>query len=217
MNKPTFKKSRFFLLFTALFGLPAVLFGPFTVAAYAGQDGVVATYKSAVAPFEGDKSPDMVLPVPVDTVLVKTKYQGGVFRTQTRKDKMGRFQCSFCHNNKEVTRVNAAKEAHGDIDLVHGGREKPLDCYTCHSKEQRDFLRNDKGEKVDMDHSYLVCARCHFRQKKDWTGGAHGKRIAFWAGERVVANCASCHDPHSPLFKKRWPGTYSLPLTNAHP
>ena len=32
-------------------------------------------------------------------------------------------------------------------------------------------------------------------------------------GRRIfVQNCASCHDPHAPLFEKRWPKTYSQPL-----
>jgi hypothetical protein len=43
-------------------------------------------------------------------------------------------------------------------------------------------------------------------------GGAHGKRVTNWAGTRVVKSCTSCHDPHSPLFKKRWPKTYSPPI-----
>ena len=42
-------------------------------------------------------------------------------------------------------------------------------------------------------------------------GGAHGKRLSYWAGQRVVTNCASCHNPHSPRFEKRWPVTYSPP------
>jgi hypothetical protein len=29
----------------------------------------------------------------------------------------------------------------------------------------------------------------------------------------VVKNCTSCHDPHSPRFKKRWPAIYSPPLS----
>ncbi len=211
MNKPTVRKILFRILTPALLGLLLAPAG--AGSAWAGQDGVVRTFKEAVDPIPGNGNYNMVLPVPRGTVLVHAKHRGKRFRTETRKDKMGRFQCSFCHVGKDTVVPKAGGTAHGDIDLDHGGREKPLDCYTCHSRETRDFLVNDKGEKVDMDHSYQVCARCHFRQKKDWVGGAHGKRAAFWAGERVVANCASCHDPHSPLFKKRWPETYSLPLT----
>ena len=123
----------------------------------------------------------------------------------------GGYKCSQCHNNQPVSIANAAKTAHGRIALDHGSPEKPLACFTCHDRESRDLLVTEGGERVDMDHSYQLCGQCHFRQKKDWVGGAHGKRITYWAGERVVQSCASCHDPHSPHFKKRWPVTYSSP------
>ena len=179
--------------------------------AHSGQGGVTRIYKNAMAPFDDEKSVKSVLALPDDTVLVRTRYQGGLFRTETRKDKIERFKCSQCHNNKSVSVAQAAEMAHGDIKLDHGGREKPLSCFTCHNKEQRDALETEAGVKVDMDHSYEMCAQCHFRQKKDWVGGAHGKRVAYWAGQRVVKNCVSCHNPHSPRFEKRWPITYSPP------
>ncbi len=180
--------------------------------AYSGQSRVVEIYKNANTPFDDEKSVNAVLALPGNTVLVKTYYQGGLFWTQTRKDKVRRYKCSQCHNNKEVKVVKAAEMAHGDIVQVHGGRE-PLACFTCHKKDERDFLVTEKGVKIDMDHVYQMCAQCHFRQQKDWVGSAHGKRISYWAGQRVVKNCTFCHDPHSPRFEKRWPKTYSLPLS----
>jgi hypothetical protein len=205
MKKPA-KKNFVFRILAALF----VSFSGWV--AYSAQSGVIEIYKNATAPFDDKKSFDSVLPLTDNTVAVRERYQGGRFRTETRKDKIERFTCSKCHNNKNVTIVRAAEMAHGDITLVHGGRTKPLSCFTCHSKEERDYLVTEAGIKVDMDHSYQMCGQCHFRQKKDWVGGAHGKRVYYWAGERVVKNCASCHDPHSPLFKKRWPKTYSPPF-----
>jgi len=180
--------------------------------AYAEQGGVIQIYKNANTPFDSLKSVDAVLPLPKDTVMVRTQYQGGRFWTDTRKDKIERFKCSQCHNNKPVRVVKAAEIAHGDVVLKHGSPDKPLSCYTCHNKEDRDFLVTEAGTKIDMDHSYQMCGQCHFRQRKDWVGGAHGKRLSYWAGQRVVKNCASCHDPHSPRFEKRWPVTYSPPF-----
>jgi len=176
---------------------------------YATDEGVAQTIKNATASFS--ERTDSVPPLPDDTVLVKEKYQGGLFWTEPRKDKIERFKCSQCHNNKKVTTAQAAEMAHGDIVLVHGGKKKPLQCFTCHKEDERDVLVTEKGLKVDMDHSYQMCGHCHFRQKKDWVGGAHGKRVTYWAGKRVVKNCTSCHDPHSPHFEKRWPKTYSPP------
>jgi len=175
------------------------------------QGGVVQTIKNATAPFD-DESIDAGPVSQKNTVLVKVMNRVESFRTETRKDKMERFKCSHCHVEKKVTVERAAEIAHGDIALDHGGQNTPLSCFTCHKEDERDFLVSDKGVKVDMDHSYQMCGQCHFRQRLDWAGGAHGKRISYWAGKRVVKNCVSCHDPHSPRFDKRWPNTYSLPL-----
>ncbi len=190
--------------------LTALLVLGYNSIAFSGEPGVTEKYKKATAPFN-NAAIAVVTDLPRNTVTVRQRYRGGLFRTETRKDKMERFKCSQCHNNKPVTVANAAKIAHGDIALDHGSREKPLSCFTCHDREERAQLITEGGQRVDMDHSYELCGQCHFRQKKDWVGGAHGKRMGYWAGTRVVKSCASCHDPHSPHFKKRWPATYSSP------
>ena len=195
-----------------LFGAIVLLLVIFAgLAAHSEQGGVTRIYKNAHLPFDSQKSVASVIILPKDTVLVRSPYQEGRFWTETRKEKMERFKCSQCHNNKPVSVTNAAEMAHGDIALNHGSPDKPLSCYTCHNKEERDFLVTEAGTKINMDHSYQMCGQCHFRQKKDWVGGAHGKRLSYWAGQRVVKNCASCHNPHSPRFEKRWPVTYSPP------
>jgi hypothetical protein len=204
MKTPSHKK-----FFLGIFSILLVIFAGWT--AYSEQGGVTRIYKNANTPIDDANRVQAVLELPEDTVLVRTRYQGGLFRTETRKDKIERFKCSQCHNNKPVSVAQAAEMAHGDIKLDHGGSEKPLSCFTCHNKAERDFLVTEAGVKVDMNHSYQMCAQCHFRQKKDWVGGAHGKRVSYWAGQRVVKSCVSCHDPHSPRFKKRWPVTYSRP------
>jgi len=194
-----------------IFSILLVIFAGWT--AYSEQGGVTRIYKNANAPFDDEKRVQSVLALPDDTVRVRARYQGGFFWTDSRKDKIERFKCSQCHNNKSVRIAQAAEMAHGDIKLDHGGPEKPLSCFTCHNKEDRDSLETEAGVKVDMDHSYQMCAQCHFRQLKDWVGGAHGKRVSYWAGNRVVKSCVSCHNPHSPRFKKRWPVTYSPPFS----
>lgn len=183
--------------------------------AFSAEGGVVEIYKNATAPFDGEKQVDAALTLPVKSVQVTETYQGGRFWVETRKDKLQRFKCSQCHNNKPVKVERAAEMAHGQIVLKHGSAARPLSCYTCHKKDERDFLVTEQGTKIDMDHSYQMCGQCHFRQKKDWVGGAHGKRISNWAGQRVVQNCTACHNPHSPRFEKRWPATYSPPLSKS--
>jgi hypothetical protein len=205
MKKPPIKK--------CLLGISSVLIVLFAGwTAYSGQGGVTQIYKNANTSFDDEMHVKSVLALPEDTVLVRTRYQGGLFWTETRKDKIERFKCSQCHNNKPVSIARADEIAHGDIKLDHGGQVKPLSCYTCHNKQERDSLETEAGVKVDMDHSYQMCAQCHFRQLKDWVGGAHGKRVSYWAGKRIIKSCVSCHNPHSPRFKKRWPVTYSPPF-----
>ena len=180
--------------------------------AYAADNGVFETIKNANTPFDYEEVLESSLQIMDNTVPMMIKHPGRQFRTETRKDKMERFRCSGCHNNKEVKITRAAETTHGDIIVEHGRPEKPLACFTCHKKDERDFLVNENGSRVDMDHSYQMCSRCHFRESRDWIGGAHGKRVSYWAGERVVKNCVSCHNPHSPRFKQRWPKTYSPPF-----
>ena len=147
-----------------------------------------------------------------DTVLSRESYQGGSFRVLARKKLIGRYKCSSCHTSKPVT-VNLGLElTHGDVQLEHGSEGQALACIDCHHPAERDYLEDKKGQKIDFDHSYQLCGQCHFRQKRDWVGGAHGKRASNWAGERVVFNCTTCHNPHSPRFEKRFPATYSVPI-----
>lgn len=179
---------------------------------YATDHGVVETIKKASAPFNDLKEVSSISLFGDNLIPVQVKHLGELFWTESRKDRIERFKCSQCHNNKKVSIARAAETTHGDIVLVHGGNKQPLQCFTCHDKDARDFLVTEKGVNVDLDHSYQLCGQCHFRQQKDWVGGAHGKRVSYWAGKRVVKNCTFCHNPHSPRFKKRWPKTYSRPL-----
>jgi hypothetical protein len=174
--------------------------------AHSGEGGVEQRIRNARQPVKaGLPTPPVVGPV----VLVDSHSTGKAFWTETRKERIGRFKCSQCHNEQSVTEANAAAIAHGDIRLVHGSGDKQLSCYSCHNRQERDYLSSAADERIDMDHSYELCGQCHFRQKKDWAGGAHGKRVAAWSGERVVKTCTACHNPHTPRFQKRWPVTYS--------
>lgn len=184
----------------------------FSVTAFSRSVGIMERIKAVKEKQDPNAQVSTFIPVPINSVQAKVQYQRGDFFTETRKNEISRFRCTSCHNNEQVKIRNAAAVAHADIKVDHGEKGTPLSCNTCHNPENRDYLQTHKEDKIDMDHVYNMCGECHFRQKKDWIGGAHGKRVSHWAGERVVKNCTSCHDPHSPLFKKRWPKTYSVPL-----
>jgi hypothetical protein len=209
MKRPTIRKSLFCILtFCIILGF-LVLFP--VLVAFSNQQGVASKVKKATQKLDKQGQVKISIPVPKNIVKVHEEYQGGIFFTEARKTDIKRFRCSSCHNDKKVSILNAADISHADIKVIHGDKDTPLACDTCHSQDDRDFLVTSKGSKIDLDHVYDMCGQCHFRQKKDWIGGAHGKRVTYWAGERVVKNCTSCHNPHSPRFEKRWPQTYSVP------
>ena len=177
----------------------------------ASEKSVVDEIKNAEDKFD-NRSVPLVKQVVDEAVLAKEEYQGGSFRVLARKAEIERYKCSSCHTDKPVTAQQGAQLTHGNIILEHGDGDQGLVCIDCHHPRERDYLEDKKGRKIDFDHSYQLCGQCHFRQKRDWLGGAHGKRVANWAGERTIYNCATCHDPHSPRFKKRFPATYSVEL-----
>ena len=145
----------------------------------------------------------------IEVVKVTDQYQGGVYYTDARKKQISRFQCENCHLDENSLKDETMENPHGDVNLIHGEKNVQLTCYSCHNKKERNYLISEKETRIDFDHSYQKCSECHFRQKYDWTGGAHGKRLSLWAGERIIKNCTSCHSPHSPNFKQKWPATYS--------
>ena len=179
--------------------------------AHASQgESILEIIRQANAPFDQD-SVDSVYPLSEKTVRARD-HQGGTFRVLARTEFIERYKCTTCHKKKKVNVNKGAELTHGDVKIKHGEGDNELVCVDCHHAVERDFLEDKKGRKIDLDHSYQLCGQCHFRQKRDWLGGAHGKRVKYWAGERVIRNCTTCHNPHSPRFKKRMPATYSLPL-----
>lgn len=183
-------------------------------ASLASEGSVTDRIMEANDPFDASQI-ESTHPLPDKTVWAKETSQGKEFRVLARKNFIERYRCSTCHNNdKKVLAKNAALLTHGNITMNHGQGENNLTCVECHHAKDRDTLVDKQGEKIDFDHSYQLCGQCHFRQKRDWIGGAHGKRVKYWAGGRVIRNCTTCHNPHAPKFTKRMPATYSLPLKN---
>ncbi len=189
----------------------ALFFAFFVAHADASQKSFLDEIKGADATFD-NRSVPVTKQVTEESVLAKEPYQGGSFRVLARKKMIGRYKCSSCHTEKPTTVNRGLELTHGDVYLTHGRGEQALSCIDCHRDEERDYLEDKKGRKIDFDHSYQLCGQCHFRQKRDWLGGAHGKRAENWAGDRVIFNCTTCHNPHSPRFEKRFPATYSVPL-----
>ncbi len=125
------------------------------------------------------------------------------FDVLPRQGELTYYPCSQCHKFMEPNPKPRKLSAPHPGEINHGkGR---LWCTNCHYSEDRDYLVTSMGEPVDFDHSHLVCGSCHANRHKDWYFGGHGKRVGNWQGERVLYNCAHCHDPHEPTIEPRAP------------
>ncbi len=117
----------------------------------------------------------------------------------------GYYPCSDCHDGVEVETNPTIRElmVHDEIELIHGGGR--FWCLTCHNAEDRDRLASLKQQPISFDEPFLLCGQCHFQRQRDFFLGAHGKRLKSWQGERKVAVCTECHDPHDPRIQPRKP------------
>jgi hypothetical protein len=124
---------------------------------------------------------------------------------RTRAADLGQFPCTSCHlGRRMVLADDRVKDAHQNIEVVHPEQTGRL-CSTCHAPDNVELLALKSGERATLDHTYRLCAQCHFSQAEAWAGGAHGKRLDGWQGQRVLTGCADCHDPHKPAIEMRTP------------
>lgn len=119
---------------------------------------------------------------------------------EERKMKLKHFSCNKCHGDFKNDAVDLPlTKPHDNIKFKH--MDSILNCYSCHDKEDRNFLKLHTGEKVDFDQSYRVCFQCHGEKKRDWENGTHGKQIGSWNGDKYKFVCTSCHEAHHPKFR----------------
>lgn len=115
--------------------------------------------------------------------------------------------CARCHEREGVRELMPSRTAHPSVSLSHPSGEY-RNCLTCHAPENPGTLVIRDGSRASLDEAYRLCRGCHFMQGEDWANGAHGKRLAGWAGERTILSCTGCHDPHDPRFPTRRPVTF---------
>lgn len=114
-------------------------------------------------------------------------------------EEAGSYACSECHNEDDHETdmtVRELTEEHEDVHFNHGG--KRFWCLTCHNPEDRDTLITLEDQKVSFDQPHMVCGQCHYSKELDFLLGAHGKTLGHWQGNRILAACTDCHNPHDP-------------------
>lgn len=116
----------------------------------------------------------------------------------------GIFPCNDCHAYQEPnSKRRELVEWHDDITFSHDSDNRW--CLDCHDVIERDSLRLANGKKLDFKESYKLCGQCHGEKYRDWKVGVHGKRTGEWNGKKHYLLCVSCHNPHTPKFKKLKP------------
>jgi len=169
----------------------------------AGIAGCVVTFGLlAATPLAAGES-TTVLSAGVTQTPPAQQHSGADYVLVPRKPQLGFYPCSQCHQYLKPNPEKRELLSPHPHTLDHGGNR--FWCLTCHDLEERDQLRRVDGQAIDFDNAPELCASCHMARYRDWKGGAHGKRIANWQGERVIWACPACHNPHSPTIKPRAP------------
>ena len=114
----------------------------------------------------------------------------------------GIFPCSQCHINHVTNTERRDLKIHDSISSIFNHDSENRWCLDCHSAKNRDYLVLASGKLLDFKESYKLCGQCHGDKYRDWKVGVHGKRTGFWNGDKQYLLCVSCHNPHSPGFKK---------------
>lgn len=155
----------------------------------------------------GDRPFEVALRTADPSTAMSRRFGRITLRTslRTRAADLGQYPCTSCHlGRKMVLKDERVPDAHQNIKVVHP-KQTGATCSTCHSSDNVELLTLKSGERATLDHTYRLCAQCHFAQANAWAGGAHGKRLDGWQGQRVLMGCADCHDPHKPALEPRIP------------
>jgi hypothetical protein len=114
------------------------------------------------------------------------------------------FPCSGCHASMGANIQRRELRFHAERRL-RGHAEHERWCLDCHDPTDRDRLRLINGTLVEFEGSHRLCGQCHGSIYRDWKAGVHGRRTGYWDGPKKYYLCTSCHDPHSPRFKRITP------------
>lgn len=134
-----------------------------------------------------------------------TQSQPPDYTVAPRLDRLTFYPCADCHefmDRDDTVRPLDIEEGHPER-LEHGGGQ--FWCLNCHDPNNYAVLRNALGPPLDFNSGFLVCRTCHSDKFRDWSGGAHGKRLTKWQGERQLKSCVECHNPHKPAIAPRAP------------
>lgn len=157
----------------------------------------------------------MIPPTPPEFTNTATVRLSASDLIRTDGDTSG-FSCYACHDAKkevvlhlDANGVAVLPEAHKDIVMRHGSKDRNDHCFICHNPKNLEQLRVREGQSFKIAEGNRLCGSCHGPTYRDWEAGVHGRTVGFWSaklGATLRSDCTSCHDPHSPAFPPLKPG-----------
>jgi len=96
----------------------------------------------------------------------------------------GAVACADCHEDR--------------AKVVSAGSHKSVSCEICHAPLGRHVKDGDVVAKMNVDHSFTLCARCHQKilgRPEPFPQVVLSQHVKSKLEGKV---CLECHDPHSP-------------------
>jgi formate-dependent nitrite reductase cytochrome c552 subunit len=118
---------------------------------------------------------------------------------EDRTPKIENFPCLDCHKQIKSGMPEKTK-VHIHFDYQHVKTKKS--CLLCHSPFSPDKLVMLDGTSITMNQSSELCGQCHGPKFLDWKQNLHGKDYGKGTANSYKLACTSCHNAHSPKFKK---------------
>lgn len=157
---------------------------------------------------------ELGLPVANVTRRLKVLEENGVVMREYDSKLNYYMPCSMCHNGVDIPvppdttpRKPTEEFPHLDVPGLENILEDPMSikhgrgaiwCLDCHSRTNRDVLRDHRGDPISFNQPMKLCGKCHGQIYRDWRDGIHGKRIGKWTpgGKKRWWICTECHNPH---------------------
>lgn len=173
---------------------------PVTTQLYAGRAEVIAKKTG--------------IPVKEANSRLKALEENGIFMKEYLSNLTYFMPCSMCHNGEDVKtpvdekpRKPSEEFPHLDVAGLENIPTDPMSikhgrgaiwCLDCHSRTNRDVLRDHRGNAIGFNEPQKLCGKCHGQILRDWRDGIHGKRIGEWTpgGKKRWWICTECHNPH---------------------